>query len=155
GREGPRLVRGRDVVRSARGCVAVAGLLAACGAAPAGDPASRAAPDRELSGRILVRPIQESDWARRGLDPGAASARASIARQRLQGLELSTIDVLDIHVLSVPPGQDEASLDQLLMATGDYEFAQPDWLVHLCDTNPDDPGYSGQWHLQRIRAPLA
>ena len=57
--------------------------------------------ERELSGRLLVRPVQDAVWVARGLSPAQAAARVQNARLKIAGLELSWIDTLDVHVLRV------------------------------------------------------
>ncbi len=44
------------------------------------------------------------------------------------------------------------------MATGLYEFAEPDWIVYPArdgETRPDDPLLRSQWQLDKIKAPQA
>ena len=41
------------------------------------------------------------------------------------------------------------------MATGDYEYAEPDWICHPTQTIPNDPSYPAQWHHIKVRSPFA
>ncbi len=123
------------------------------GCGPIPDPAFTPHPGvRELSGRLLVRPIQAERWIAAGRDLGEAIESVRRARARVASLEIGCVDAPDIHVLALPAGQTEASLAAALMACGDYEFAEPDWVLYPCDTVPDDPSYSACWHLQKIQA---
>ena len=40
-------------------------------------------------------------------------------------------------------------------ADPDVEYAEPDYEVHVLDTKPADPKYSGLWGVKRIEAPHA
>lgn len=110
---------------------------------------------RERSGRLLVRPLQESAWIAHGLSPCDAAALTRSARAQLDALRVGLIEAADIHVVAVPPDQSEESAGAALLATGWYEYAEPDWIVYPCDAYPDDPGNPQQWHLLRIDAPGA
>ncbi|MHC5211072.1 MAG: S8 family serine peptidase [Planctomycetota bacterium] len=41
------------------------------------------------------------------------------------------------------------------MSTGDYQYAEPDWLCHPTGTVPNDPAYVAQWHHQKLDSPGA
>jgi hypothetical protein len=110
---------------------------------------------RERSGQLLVRPVQESQWVARGHNGNklAAEARSLIAERTIRVLPIT-----DIHVITATPGETEPDDCAALMATGYFEFAEPDWVVYPLsepETRPDDPSIRSQWHLDRVRAPLA
>lgn len=111
------------------------------------------------SGQLLVRPIQDSVWLGKGLSQAAACACVKAAREALAKTELSILTDTDIHIVPVPAGETEETLSDALLETGLFEFAEPNWIVFPAaadvGSNPDDPGLSAQWHISKIKAPLA
>lgn len=113
---------------------------------------------RELSGQLLIRPIQPDQWMNRGLTATAAHEATRTARDGVANATIRVLPGTDIHVVRLSPGATERSFCQLLMSTGLYEFAAPDWIVYPVgtgQTKPDDPMLGRQWHLNAVRAPLA
>jgi subtilisin family serine protease len=104
---------------------------------------------REHTGRLLVRPRQPSAGDAQGL------ALAARARARLDSSRLRVLQPMDIHEVSVPAGSTEAGFAGELLATGDYEYAEPDWMVFPLGIEPNDAGFNQEWHLRKIEAPAA
>ena len=83
---------------------------------------------------------------------GASQAAANLAAK---GLAIAgEIPSLDIKRLAVPPGQELMWVEEL---RGDHGlvFVELNYLAHAAETIPDDPHYTEQWGLPRIRAPEA
>ena len=83
---------------------------------------------------------------------GASSTVANLAAK---GLAIAgEIPSLDIKRLAVPPGQELMWVEEL---RGDHGlvFVELNYLAHAAETIPDDPHYTEQWGLPRIRAPEA
>ncbi len=114
---------------------------------------------QERSGRLLVRPIQEATWVARGTSPVDAIKLTADARHALNADAISTLPDTDIFVVALRAGQTEESRAAELMATGLYEYAEPDWIIYPARSGqpitPDDPAFRQQWHLNRINAPRA
>jgi thermitase len=93
------------------------------------------------SGYILVgkNPTSAEGDFLAGLGPGASS----IGKLRL----------LDVHVVNVPPGNEQAVVKRLLM-NPHVKFAEVDALVAPGAT-PNDPSFPSEWHLTKISAPSA
>jgi subtilisin family serine protease len=153
----------------------LAALVALSGldAAPAGEASSRpseavpadpgprpgpafveVAGQRLLSGRLVARPLQRPALLEAGADPAEADARLTEARARLAAWRIELHPEVDEHVLEVPAGRTEADLAAELLATGLYEYVEPDWLVAAA-VEPNDPLYESQWHLDHVAAPAA
>lgn len=98
---------------------------------------------RERTGGLLARP-KASD-----------AATQDRARRRLDPTRLRVIDPADVHIIQTPTGRTEQDLARELLATGDYEYVVPDWLVYPAGIEPNDTGYPNQWHLRKIEAPAA
>ncbi|MDP6850595.1 MAG: S8 family serine peptidase, partial [Planctomycetota bacterium] len=84
----------------------------------------------EFSGRMIVRPV--------------SNAPAS-AVSRLDNLVIRHFPETREYVVSVPEGMTENTLAAAWMATGDYEYVEPDWLCFPLG-DPNDPEYGNQWH---------
>jgi len=101
---------------------------------------------KEFSGRMIVRPIQESDWTDRGLDQIQAMARSTKARAILTAADLiKHVPQTDDFIIRVPAGKTENVVSRALMATGLFQYAEPDWILYPVGT-PNDPGFGNQWH---------
>lgn len=75
-----------------------------------------------------------------------AEERMSEARSRLEPSLITPYMDVDVHIFRVPAGWTEEQTAALLMATGDYEYVEPDWTVYPVATTPNDPSFGQQWH---------
>lgn len=119
---------------------------------------------QERDGRLVAKVRDRKDMARleaagmagrpvpvpRGADAFAtlwdrADARIAEARARLAPSLIEAHLDVDVHAFRLPDGWTEEELAALLMATGDYEYVEPDWRVYPTAT-PNDPLFSQQWH---------
>jgi len=102
--------------------------------------------EREFSGRLLARPLQAGSLAAVGLSPvqlgnHQAEARGAIAQYRVTAY----VRQIDQHIFEVPAHTTENEIARKLMATGHFEYVEPDWIVYPLG-NPDDTQFSFQWH---------
>ena len=109
----------------------------------------------EFSGLMIVRPWQPDALAARGETLESIEAIRIRAGVRLRAHLVEYVPETDESIVSVPPGHSETSFAQMLMATGDYQYAEPDWICHATDRIPNDPSYWQQWHHSKVRSPLA
>ena len=109
----------------------------------------------EFSGQLIVRPEQPAALAERGLSALDIETIQSRAARRLQQQLVEYVPQTDEYIIALPSGQSENGLARELMATGDYEYAEPNWICHPTETLPDDQSYSMQWHHPKVRSPLA
>jgi hypothetical protein len=87
--------------------------------------------------------VNQTDWA---AAMGRVEARMDGARARLAPSLIEAFGDIDLHAFAVPEGWTEEEIAAVLMATGDYEYVEPDWRVYPHDTTPNDPLYGNQWH---------
>lgn len=169
---------------SARSVAAFLGAMLVCFVAawaPAQAPAQtrslRAAPaDRalfverpgitEFSGQMIVRPLQPEALAAQlrlslaGRD-GDTDVTAAVAATRARAVERIAPHVIeyvrqtDEYIVDLPEWADENSFADALMATGEYEYAVPNWICFPTATVPNDGGYWQQWHHAKVRSALA
>lgn len=106
---------------------------------PSGPPATSS----YVSGQVLVK-----------FKPtvGQLTARDTLASQGLQVAD--AIPAIGVLTVLVEEGQEEATVASL-RAREDVLYAEPNYVVHALQTIPDDPDYSAQWGLAKIRAPRA
>jgi subtilisin family serine protease len=114
--------------------------------------------EREFSGELIVRPRQVADWTKRGVGAAQAELRRARARAGLAAYSIRTyVPQTDEYFVRVPDGQDENGVSATLMATGLYQYAEPNWIVYpvgpvgppapFSGPNcPNDPGLATQWH---------
>ena len=102
--------------------------------------------ERALSGRLIARPIQPDDARVRRLSLASAAARASEARRMLReaGIERQFPEV-DEFVIKIPAGETEATMAARLMATGNFSYVEPDWILYPVGC-PSDSAFAQQWH---------
>ena len=100
----------------------------------------------EFSGRVIVRPLQAEALARRGLDHQAMRAMNQMALAELAKYrEYSYEPLVDHYMIFVPEGMGENEFIAQLLATGLFEFAEPDWTLYPIGC-PNDTYFSAQWH---------
>ncbi|RMH01400.1 MAG: PKD domain-containing protein, partial [Planctomycetota bacterium] len=106
---------------------------------------------REFSGRMIARPVQPETWAARGLDPVAAAARVEAARRAMAAFSVQEyVPATDEYVFWLPPGADENSVAADLLASGNFAYVEPDWILYPIGC-PNDSRFGSQWHHQANR----
>jgi len=125
---------------------------------PAASPVARAAPfrqipgEKEFSGRLIVRPWQPDDLARQGLSMAEAAVRIVQARTMVQRYHVREyVSTTDEYILEVgTPGRDDLAAARELIASGLYQYVEPDWIVYPVAC-PNDSRFGSQWHHQANR----
>lgn len=101
---------------------------------------------REYSGTLIVRPVQPENAAKYDLPLQEVQGRARLAREILGSFELvGAAPEVDEYVIRIPAGDNEYALAVRLMATGAFEYVQPNWIVSPIGC-PNDTLFSSQWH---------
>jgi len=93
----------------------------------------------EFSGAMIARPVQ-NDPARN------AAARDLILNNFALNLY---INLNDEYVFQLPDGLSENDAARALMATGNFEYIQPDWICYP-QLVPNDPSRGSQWQHSRM-----
>jgi subtilisin family serine protease len=100
----------------------------------------------EFSGRLIARPVQIETLGARGLSPERIGDTIRQAEGVLaQYEEFAYEPLVDHHVIGVPAGKTENEVIGELMATGLFEFVEPDWILYPIGC-PDDTRFGSQWH---------
>lgn len=134
-------------MRQAQGAAGVFMALAAVAAASAGvvELYTEIPGVREFNGQLIVRPIQAvQNGDLRVAGPEALArddaARAMIAEYAI----LEYVPQTDEYVIEVGIGL-ENEVSQRLMASGNYQYAEPNWTVYPIGC-PNDSRFGSQWH---------
>ncbi|AHE97726.1 S8 family serine peptidase [Thioalkalivibrio paradoxus] len=94
-------------------------------------------------GRVLVQP-----------KPGVSEARLQQIIAAQGGQAVGRIDAINVREIQVAP-QAVQAVAHALSRNPAIKFAEPDYLVELSQTMPNDPHYDNAWHLPKIEAPTA
>lgn len=105
----------------------------------------------EFSGELIVRPLQPEMLAKRGMTALEQSFVLNRARSRVSQLAREYVPATDEFIVTVPSGTNENSLSLSLMATGDYQYAEPNWICYPT-RNPNDPQFGQQWHHTTVKS---
>lgn len=109
----------------------------------------------EFSGLMIARPLQQEAYVAQG---HAAASYDEFRSRAVAAVQLEIIEHLtatDEFILRVPAGHDENSYSRLLMASGGFQYVEPDWICYPTETKPNDPSYWQQWHHNQVRSPMA
>lgn len=104
---------------------------------------------------MIVRPIQSAALAARGMNSTAIQSLRGRAAARLAPHRIEYVSATDEYIVRLPPGESENTYAAALMATGDYQYAEPDWICFPTWREPNDGGYAQQWHHARVRSKFA
>jgi len=102
--------------------------------------------ERQFSGILVARPIQPEKAAERGLTPAAFGRAVAQAERDLRALGITRhYPEVGEYLVKVPAGETENQVIARLMATGNFEYVEPDWIVFPVAC-PNDAQFSQQWH---------
>jgi subtilisin family serine protease len=102
---------------------------------------------REFRGVVIARPLSAEAAKARGLPEREATQRAQRALLSVSEYQVERhFAEVDEYLLKVPVGQTESDVAARLMATGNFEYVQPDWIVHPIGCPNDGLFASHQWH---------
>lgn len=141
----------------------LAGSALASAPALAAGPATRTAPapehqpaprfveragQMEFSGELTVRPRQDM-----------VGSRSDQARARIAALVQDYYPEVDEYTITIPAtygprGVAENTFAAELMATGDYQYVEPNWICYPQAT-PADPLFASQWHHHMMESQAA
>lgn len=108
----------------------------------------------EFSGQMIARPLQPDALGRAGLSPREAQHLRAVAQDLVAGITVHYVEATDEYILKIPKGWNENSLASYLMASGTFQYVEPDWILYPVAI-PNDAQYGSQWHLPHIGLPAA
>lgn len=102
--------------------------------------------EREFSGVLVARPLQAAKAAERGLSEAEHARAKAQAERDLRAIGITRhFPEVDEFLVKVPEGQTENTVIARLMATGNFDYVEPDWIVFPVAC-PNDAQFSQQWH---------
>jgi len=122
-------------------------------------PAVEAAPElfieqpgvREFRGVLIARPLQLADADRLGMTLNQMNQSLDAAITALTDFEIQRyVAETDEYLITVPKGETENSVAARLLATGNFQYVEPDWTVYPVGC-PNDAAFASQWHHQAAR----
>jgi subtilisin family serine protease len=100
----------------------------------------------EFTGRVIAQPIKVEAMVANGVARAQAQTRVAQANAMLATFEVYTTEPLvGYTAIVVPKGENENQVIDRLMATGLFEYVEPDWMLYPLAC-PDDSRFSSQWH---------
>ncbi len=108
----------------------------------------------EFSGRMTARPAQIADLLEQGISFKEATRRHDSGAAVLKRYALQYYGATDEFLIDIPWGMNENTFSEQLMATGNYQYVEPNWTVYPLAI-PTDFSYPSQWALPKINAPAA
>ncbi len=113
----------------------------------------------ELTGTVQVRPVGATMRGERLRGTAAKRAKLTAAKaraeRRVSPLIVDRADEVGTLLVRVPAGLDENQFAAMLMATGDYEWVEPNRRVFVDATVPNDPSFNSAWQHTRLQSTLA
>jgi thermitase len=101
--------------------------------------------EREFSGRLAARPLHADSQFAVGLDPQEISERQALARNEISKYRVTMrLHQIEEYVFEIPAGAENRIAKQM-MATGNFHYVEPDWIVYPI-TCPNDTHFSLQWN---------
>lgn len=111
---------------------------------------------RWLTQRLVVRPLQRREGLAAGPSAREVAARSRAARDVLRQLRvLRHVVQTDESVVEVPAGIEPRTAAEALLATGLFEYAEPDWLLAPLGAVPQDGAVSIAGPRGALRPPVA
>ncbi|MCC7292651.1 MAG: S8 family serine peptidase [Phycisphaerales bacterium] len=101
---------------------------------------------REFSGSMIARPVQREAAIQDGHSRKEAKRLDQTARNAMTAYVVTRyVPQTDEYVFDVPAGSSESAVAAALMATGAFQYVEPDWILYPIAC-PNDPGLGSQWH---------
>jgi len=130
-------------------------LIDLAGAALALQPGDASAFAEGLDHPVEFAPIRGVQEFSGELHVRAKAGTKDRALARVMPMVSQRSAFVEEYVLRIPAGMDESTLASMLIATGDYEFVQPNWVLYPASTVPNDPQYNSSWQHTRIQSAAA
>ncbi|MBC8406222.1 MAG: S8 family serine peptidase [Planctomycetes bacterium] len=109
----------------------------------------------EFSGRLTIRPLQIDALMEQGYTRSEAVAIHENAGSRLVQWQKEYFSDTDEYIVNIPEQFNENTLSAYLMGTGDYQYAEPDWICYPTELEPNDPGFGSQWQHSKMKSTKA
>ena len=109
---------------------------------------------QEFTGQLIVRPLQVDAMLAKNWTVAQIQGEKSRVLARFKSNTIEYHPETDEYVVRVPASKNESTYATELLATGDFQYATPNWRLYPVNT-PNDPMFSQQWHHFKIQSPQA
>ncbi len=110
--------------------------------------------EQALESPILFEQIPDEQTFTGQLIVHAKAGKVQRASDRISPLRVKSSAFVEEYVIDVPKGMSEGELAAILIATGDYEFVEPNWTLYPAIV-PNDPQFGSSWQHTRIQSASA
>jgi subtilisin family serine protease len=117
-------------------------------------PGDRALMEKALSNPMVFTEIRNERALTGELIVHAAAGKSRTALARVSPIMVKSSKLVEEYVIRVPGGMNEGELASMLMATGDYEFVEPNWTLYPAII-PNDPQFGSSWQHTRLQSAAA
>jgi subtilisin family serine protease len=109
---------------------------------------------QEFTGEMIARPLQMDAMLAKNWSASQISGEKARVQNLFKNNTVRYHPETDEYVVKVPFGKTESSYATELLATGDFQYATPNWRLFPLNT-PNDPLFPQQWHHFKIQSPQA
>ncbi|MFT7677990.1 MAG: hypothetical protein ACI8QC_001976 [Planctomycetota bacterium] len=100
----------------------------------------------EFRGVMIARPLQTGEGETYGISETELAQRAEQALVQLGAYQIiKHVSDTDEYLFQVPVDQDENSVATALLAAGNFQYVEPDWMSYPISC-PNDTQFGSQWH---------
>jgi len=107
--------------------------------------------DQALRSPILFTAIPNERTFTGQLIVHSKAGKNKAATSRISPITVKESAFVNEFVITVPAGMTEGELAAILMATGDYEFVEPNWTLYPAVV-PNDPQFGSSWQHTRLQS---
>jgi PKD repeat protein len=101
--------------------------------------------EREFSGWMVARPVQPADLQEQGVSKEQSETLHALGHGMMGGYGIREfVAATDEYIFALPEGMTENTLAQQLMASGVFQYVEPDWILYPIG-NSNDPYLGSQW----------
>lgn len=115
------------------------------------DPFIERPGEMEFSGQMVARPVQVNDMIAQGYSQAEAHQVNDLAGLAVKDNLVEYVQRTDEYIFWVPNGSTENEVAQSLMATGAYEYVEPNWIVYPVGC-PNDSRFGNQWQHTNVES---
>ena len=102
---------------------------------------------REFTGRMIARPVQLDAWMEQGLSNHQAGQRVKAAQQAMTEFRVREhVWQTDDYIFYIPDNEDENAVANRLLATGNFQYVEPDWMLYPAAC-PNDYFFNLMWQV--------
>ena len=108
--------------------------------------------DHEFSGRLIVRPIQHQTLQKQGWTVQQIRNHDTLIQLAMGKFVVDEyVPQTDEYIIEVPANETESQTARRLLATGHFQYAEPDWILFPLSC-PNDSKFNSQWQHTNMQS---